>query len=115
MDEGAVNALMSGAEPIHSPLSSTENMEVLRFGRSSSATDGEGRCGVDQEVFFISGYRHEVTGHRSLRHHDVDLSGVPPICDEWWDGGGYPPGLRGVEIPEEARIADVFSEKDLLP
>lgn len=33
---------------------------------------------------------------------------------EWWDGGGYPRGLRGTEIPEEARIAAVADVFDAL-
>ena len=33
---------------------------------------------------------------------------------EWWDGGGYPRGLRGDEIPEEARIAAVADVFDAL-
>jgi putative two-component system response regulator len=33
---------------------------------------------------------------------------------EWWDGGGYPHGLRGEEIPVEARIAAVADVFDAL-
>jgi putative two-component system response regulator len=33
---------------------------------------------------------------------------------EWWDGGGYPRGLRGDEIPEAARIAAVADVFDAL-
>jgi putative two-component system response regulator len=33
---------------------------------------------------------------------------------EWWDGGGYPRGLQGAEIPEEARIAAVTDVFDAL-
>jgi putative two-component system response regulator len=33
---------------------------------------------------------------------------------EWWDGSGYPRGLRGEEIPEEARIAAVADVFDAL-
>ncbi len=62
----------------------------------------------------------------ALRHHAhigarVLEIGSSPIIDmatrialahhEWWDGGGYPLGLKGEDIPLEARItavADVF-------
>jgi putative two-component system response regulator len=33
---------------------------------------------------------------------------------EWWDGRGYPRGLQGTEIPEEARIAAVADVFDAL-
>lgn len=33
---------------------------------------------------------------------------------EWWDGNGYPRGLTGTEIPEEARIAAVADVFDAL-
>ncbi len=33
---------------------------------------------------------------------------------EWWDGGGYPRGLQGADIPEEARIAAVSDVFDAL-
>jgi DNA-binding NarL/FixJ family response regulator len=33
---------------------------------------------------------------------------------EWWDGNGYPKGLRGTEIPEESRIAAITDVFDAL-
>jgi putative nucleotidyltransferase with HDIG domain len=30
--------------------------------------------------------------------------GIPKAHHEWWDGSGYPEGLRGEQIPIEARI-----------
>jgi putative two-component system response regulator len=33
---------------------------------------------------------------------------------EWWDGGGYPRGLQGAEIPEEARMAAITDVFDAL-
>jgi putative two-component system response regulator len=46
-----------------------------------------------------SGELQQVAAQIALTHH------------EWWDGSGYPRGLRGTEIADEARIvavADVF-------
>ena len=33
---------------------------------------------------------------------------------EWWDGGGYPSGLKGTEIPEAARIVAIVDVYDAL-
>jgi putative nucleotidyltransferase with HDIG domain len=62
--------------------------------------------------------RHMVRGHAEsgerLLHHLVELPGVLAVVrshHERWDGGGYPDGKRGEEIPLAARIvavADAF-------
>lgn len=61
--------------------------------------------------------RHTTYGHRLL---SVDVAGtgiarqVALRHHEHWDGGGYPDGLRGNDIPEPARIAAVADVFDAL-
>ena len=65
----------------------------------------------DEEVEWI--HRHPEIGHRILRDipkFDDVLAGVMHH-HERWDGGGYPAGLSGEQIPLVARmisIADAF-------
>ena len=55
---------------------------------------------IGAEVLANSNIAHMKTAEEIARHHH-----------EWWDGTGYPHGLAGENIPQEARItalADVF-------
>ena len=59
--------------------------------------------------------RHAQLGYQLLAGSTSELlraaADIALYHHEWWDGGGYPRGLSGEEIPEEARIAavaDVF-------
>src|SRR5204863_9426643 len=55
---------------------------------------------------------HPIVGATMLEHAGLDEEAHWIGCHhEWMDGGGYPHGLRGAEIPLEARIilvADAF-------
>jgi HD-GYP domain-containing protein (c-di-GMP phosphodiesterase class II) len=82
-----------------------------------------GKIGVPERVLVKPGNldeeefdwirRHPEIGHRILRdipHFDDVLAGVQ-FHHERWDGGGYPAGIAGTEIPLVARmiaIADAF-------
>ncbi len=51
--------------------------------------------------------RHTILGEALLERTDPSLSRVARLvrsCHERWDGGGYPDGLAGDEIPLAARI-----------
>jgi HD-GYP domain-containing protein (c-di-GMP phosphodiesterase class II) len=57
--------------------------------------------------------RHPVTGARLVESFEDFEAALPYVLHhhERWDGAGYPHGLRGCEIPLEARIlcvADAF-------
>jgi putative two-component system response regulator len=59
--------------------------------------------------------RHAEAGHKILADSESELlqmaARIALTHHEWFDGGGYPRGLRGEEIPIEGRIvavADVF-------
>jgi putative two-component system response regulator len=62
--------------------------------------------------------RHAHIGHRLLADSSSPLMEVAAdialMHHEWWDGGGYPNGLRGDEIPKGARIAAVADVFDAL-
>ncbi|MDD2554324.1 MAG: PAS domain S-box protein, partial [Desulfotomaculaceae bacterium] len=82
-----------------------------------------GKVGIPDRILFKKGHltsnefsemkRHSEIGHR-IAQSNPDLS---PIASwilkhhEWWNGQGYPQGLKGEEIPLECRllaIADSF-------
>jgi HD-GYP domain-containing protein (c-di-GMP phosphodiesterase class II) len=60
--------------------------------------------------------RHSEIGHR-IAQSVPDLS---PIADrilkhhEWWNGEGYPLGLKGEEIPLECRILSIADAYDAM-
>jgi diguanylate cyclase (GGDEF)-like protein/PAS domain S-box-containing protein len=53
--------------------------------------------------------KHPETGYQILRSSDeyANLAEYVLYHHEWWDGGGYPQGLKGEEIPLQARIIAV--------
>ena len=55
-------------------------------------------------------------GHELLQQVDFlrEASDIPYSHHERWDGGGYPRGLRGEEIPLAARIFSVVDVWDAL-
>lgn len=62
--------------------------------------------------------RHSLIGFQFLADSTSELlraaADIALSHHEWWDGGGYPRGLHGEEIPEEARIAAVADVFDAL-
>ncbi|MEW9570199.1 HD-GYP domain-containing protein [Rhodanobacter sp. Si-c] len=60
--------------------------------------------------------QHPRIGHELLQQVDFlrGSSDVPYSHHERWDGGGYPQGLRGEEIPLAARIFSVIDVWDAL-
>jgi DNA-binding NarL/FixJ family response regulator len=62
--------------------------------------------------------RHAQIGYQLLAGSTSELlqnaADIALTHHEWWDGSGYPRGLQGEEIPEEARIAAVTDVFDAL-
>ncbi|HEY5052590.1 MAG TPA: HD domain-containing phosphohydrolase [Solirubrobacterales bacterium] len=62
--------------------------------------------------------RHTVVGHEILADSDSELLQVAATIalshHERWDGGGYPQGLSGEDIPLEGRVAAVADVFDAL-
>ena len=77
--------------------------DIGKIGIPSSILQKPGPL-TDEEFAIVK--RHPELGERILAPIDR-LSDVRPIvraCHERWDGGGYPDGKAGTEIPVEARI-----------
>ncbi|MHB8917147.1 MAG: HD-GYP domain-containing protein, partial [Desulfocucumaceae bacterium] len=60
--------------------------------------------------------RHCEVGHR-IAHAAPDMSHIADWIlkhHEWWDGNGYPMGLKGEEIPLECRILAIIDAYDAM-
>lgn len=96
--------------------------------RLATALHDVGKIGVPDGILLKPGslsreeysamQRHAQIGYQLLAGSPIELVRIAAdiaLCHhEWWDGGGYPRGLRGEEIPEEARIAAVTDVFDAL-
>jgi diguanylate cyclase (GGDEF)-like protein/PAS domain S-box-containing protein len=85
-----------------------------------------GKVGIPDRILFKPGHltsdefkemqRHSEIGHR-IAQSAPDLS---PIAEhilkhhEWWNGKGYPLGLKGEEIPLECRILSIADAYDAM-
>jgi len=96
--------------------------------RLAAALHDVGKIGVPDLILLKPGslspdervtmQRHAQIGYQLLAGSTSDtlvLAADIALCHhEWWDGGGYPRGLRGDDIPEEARIVAVADAFDAL-
>jgi len=96
--------------------------------RMATALHDVGKIGVPDTVLLKQGplsaeeraamRRHSQLGYQLLAGSVSDVLGyaatVALAHHEWWDGGGYPRGVRGDAIPEVARIAAVADVFDAL-
>lgn len=96
--------------------------------RLATAMHDVGKIGIPDGILLKPGklssddratmQRHAQIGHQLLADSSSGLlraaADVAFTHHEWWDGGGYPRGLHGEEIPEEARIAAVADVFDAL-
>jgi putative two-component system response regulator len=96
--------------------------------RLATALHDVGKIGVPDGVLLKPGaltgdehtsmQRHTQIGYQLLSSSTSELVRIAGEIafthHEWWDGGGYPRGLQGTEIPEEARIAAVADVFDAL-
>ena len=84
-----------------------------------------GKVGVPEEILFnpglLNAYEKEIMAcHCEIGYRIAQaVSELSPIADwilkhhEWWNGEGYPLGIKGDEIPVECRIfaiADAYNE-----
>lgn len=95
--------LIRDAAPLH---------DIGKLGVSDAVLLKPGKLTADQ---FEHMRRHAEIGARILSGSSSDVlragEEIARSHHEWWDGTGYPSGLRGEEIPLSARIvavADVF-------
>jgi putative two-component system response regulator len=101
------------------------SFEALRV---ATALHDVGKIGISDVILLKPGaltrdertvmQRHARIGYELLADSTSELlraaGDVALSHHEWWDGSGYPRGLHGEEIPEEARIAAVTDVFDSL-
>ncbi|MEY2434342.1 MAG: cyclic di-GMP phosphodiesterase [Acidimicrobiaceae bacterium] len=101
------------------------SLEDLRL---ATALHDVGKIGVPDGILLKPGplsrdeyaamQRHAQIGYQLLAGSTSELlqnaADIALTHHEWWDGSGYPRGLQGEEIPEEARIAAVTDVFDAL-
>jgi putative two-component system response regulator len=89
--------------------------DVGKIGVADTILLTPGALGPDERVAM---QRHAQIGYQLLAASTSPLlmmaASIALAHHEWWDGGGYPRGLRGEEIPLEARIATVADVFDTL-
>jgi len=85
-----------------------------------------GKVGIPDRILFKPGpltpeEREEMKQHSSIGYRiakaSVDLAHVAHLIlhhHEWWDGSGYPAGLKGEEIPLECRILAIADAYDAM-
>src|SRR5688500_9444898 len=82
-----------------------------------------GKLAIDRRILDHTGPLDDIQRH-VMRRHTIQgeeilvmtaglehLGAIVRATHEWWDGGGYPDGIAGADIPIEARIvscADAF-------
>jgi putative two-component system response regulator len=96
--------------------------------RVAAAMHDVGKIGVPDSVLLKPGplapdevvamRRHAQIGYQLLAGSGrpaIVTAGLVALCHhEWWDGGGYPRGLVGEEIPVVARVAGIADVFDAL-
>ena len=97
---------------------------VLRHLRLLAQFHDVGTVGISEAIFFKAEpltkselaeiRRHSETGHRIAQY----LPDLLPLADdilkhhEWWNGEGYPLGLKGEDIPATARLLSLADSLD---
>lgn len=109
------------------------NARFLRDLYDSSVLHDIGKVGIPDYILLKKGFlteeefevmkKHPVIGYEALRKASGDLGSdfflnmamdIILYHHERWDGGGYPYGLKGEEIPLSARIVSIADVYDAL-
>ncbi len=109
------------------------NARFLRDLYDSSVLHDIGKVGIPDYILLKKGFltedefeimkKHPVIGYDALRNAAVDLGSdfflnmamdITLYHHERWDGGGYPYGLKGEDIPLSARIVSIADVYDAL-
>jgi len=103
-------------------LTTTSEADLCLFAKYHDI----GKVGVMQEILFKPGPLDADEKEKIIRHCEIGYriaqtaSKLSPIADwilkhhEWWNGEGYPLGLKGEEIPVECRILAIADAYDAM-
>ncbi|MDR3562469.1 MAG: diguanylate cyclase [Negativicutes bacterium] len=85
-----------------------------------------GKIGISDHILFKSGSLTKAEKREVQRHSEIGYriacaaSDLSPIADwilrhhEWWNGKGYPLGLKGTDIPFECRLLAIANSYDAI-
>jgi putative nucleotidyltransferase with HDIG domain len=102
---------------------STEDITLLEFG---AILHDIGKIVVPSRILKKSGpldeeewklmRQHPEAGAKMLDGVDHLKSAIPYVLyhHEWWNGSGYPEGLRGLKIPREGRLLAIVDAFDAM-
>ena len=101
------------------PLSATE-VELV------AVLHDVGKLAIDRRILDHTGPLDDIQRH-VMRRHTIQgeeilvmtaglehLGAIVRATHEWWDGGGYPDGIAGPDIPIEARIVSCADAYDAM-
>ncbi|HTX93108.1 MAG TPA: HD domain-containing phosphohydrolase [Anaerolineales bacterium] len=101
----------------------TEDVAILEFG---AILHDIGKIVVPRQVLKKTGplskeewklmRQHPEVGAKMLESVDHLKSAVPYVLNhhEWWNGTGYPSGLKGMKIPREGRLLAIVDAFDAM-
>ncbi|HWR06019.1 diguanylate cyclase domain-containing protein [Sporomusa sp.] len=109
-------------------LATTLNLSERRTGdiKLLAQFHDIGKVGIPDRILFKPDQLTSVEHMEVQRHADIgyriaqSISDLIPISDfilkhhEWWNGSGYPIGLKGKEIPLECRILAIVDAYDAM-
>lgn len=108
------------AKAIHLPEQSIADLKLL------AQFHDIGKVGISDRILFKPGPLTREEYEEMKRHPEIgnrialSSADLTPIADwilkhqEWWNGKGYPLGLKGEEIPLEARILSIADAYDAM-
>ena len=87
--------------------------DIGKVGISSTIINKDGKLSQDE---YETIKEHPIFGANILKQSEdlVEISDIVKHHHEWWNGNGYPQGLKGEEIPLNSRILAVVDAYDAM-